>query len=175
MWLCFRDFMATLTAPGWKRTSSSHRLWPATSEFRPWTLCKILLCEWSCWAVISTVSCTNVELNLTFRVIAWRRWGCLFVRPCVSSGCSLPLGLQRKQIPDSSLSASSFHSSLLRSWSPSLARLHQEGSANAWRPKVNAYTYTHVVFICWNTFVPGYRTRWEHFDLLFLVDQSVDS
>ncbi|XP_029021145.1 coagulation factor VIII [Betta splendens] len=56
---------------------------------------------------------------------------------CDLNSCSLPLGLQKKQIPDSGLNASSFHSSLLRSWRPSLGRLHQEGSANAWRPQNN--------------------------------------
>ncbi|XP_047441912.1 coagulation factor VIII [Mugil cephalus] len=55
---------------------------------------------------------------------------------CDLNSCSLPLGLQR-MIPDRSFTASSFQSSLLRTWSPSLARLHQEGSANAWRPKNN--------------------------------------
>uniref|UniRef100_A0A7N8XZD4 Coagulation factor VIII, procoagulant component n=1 Tax=Mastacembelus armatus TaxID=205130 RepID=A0A7N8XZD4_9TELE len=56
---------------------------------------------------------------------------------CDLNSCSLPLGLQKWLIPDSSFSASSFYSTLLRSWNPSLARLHQEGSANAWRPKNN--------------------------------------
>uniref|UniRef100_A0A8D3CPB7 Coagulation factor VIII, procoagulant component n=1 Tax=Scophthalmus maximus TaxID=52904 RepID=A0A8D3CPB7_SCOMX len=54
---------------------------------------------------------------------------------CDLNSCSLPLGLQRRLIPDSSFSASTFYSSrLLWSWSPSLARLHQEGAVNAWRP-----------------------------------------
>ncbi|XP_070692649.1 coagulation factor VIII isoform X2 [Pempheris klunzingeri] len=58
---------------------------------------------------------------------------------CDLNSCSLPLGLsgKRRLIPDTSFSASSFYSSLLRSWTPSLARLHEEGSANAWRPKNN--------------------------------------
>lgn len=56
---------------------------------------------------------------------------------CDVNSCSLPLGLQDRLIPDGSFSASSVHSSLLRSWSPFLARLHQEGSANAWRPMNN--------------------------------------
>ncbi|XP_054452994.1 coagulation factor VIII [Anoplopoma fimbria] len=56
---------------------------------------------------------------------------------CDLNSCSLPLGLQKRLIPDASFSASSFHSSLLRSWSPDLARLHQEGAANAWRPENN--------------------------------------
>ncbi|MEQ2224051.1 hypothetical protein ILYODFUR_003489 [Ilyodon furcidens] len=56
---------------------------------------------------------------------------------CDLNSCSLPLGLEKRLIPDSSFSASSFHSSFLRSWSPSLARLHQSGGANAWRPKNN--------------------------------------
>ncbi|XP_055015372.1 coagulation factor VIII isoform X2 [Boleophthalmus pectinirostris] len=56
---------------------------------------------------------------------------------CDVNSCSLPLGLQARLIPDTSFTASSVHSSLLWSWSPFLARLHQEGSANAWRPKNN--------------------------------------
>uniref|UniRef100_A0AAX7UX45 F5/8 type C domain-containing protein n=1 Tax=Astatotilapia calliptera TaxID=8154 RepID=A0AAX7UX45_ASTCA len=56
---------------------------------------------------------------------------------CDLNSCSLPLGLQRKSIPDGSFSASSSHSSFLRTWKPSLARLHQEGGANAWRPMNN--------------------------------------
>ncbi|XP_029298113.1 LOW QUALITY PROTEIN: coagulation factor VIII [Cottoperca gobio] len=56
---------------------------------------------------------------------------------CDLNSCSLPLGLQKRLINDTSFSASSFYSSLLRSWTPELARLHQEGSANAWRPKNN--------------------------------------
>uniref|UniRef100_A0AAQ4QXA3 Coagulation factor VIII, procoagulant component n=1 Tax=Gasterosteus aculeatus aculeatus TaxID=481459 RepID=A0AAQ4QXA3_GASAC len=56
---------------------------------------------------------------------------------CDLNSCSLPLGLQKKIIPDDGLSASSFHSSLLSSWSPSLARLHLGGRTNAWRPKNN--------------------------------------
>uniref|UniRef100_H2UN37 Coagulation factor VIII, procoagulant component n=1 Tax=Takifugu rubripes TaxID=31033 RepID=H2UN37_TAKRU len=56
---------------------------------------------------------------------------------CDLNSCSLPLGLQDRRIPDESFVASSSYWSLLRSWTPSLARLHQEGSANAWRPKNN--------------------------------------
>ncbi|TNN81898.1 Coagulation factor VIII [Liparis tanakae] len=56
---------------------------------------------------------------------------------CDLNSCSLPLGLKDRRIPDSNISASSFYSSMLRSWSPKLARLYQEGSANAWRPKNN--------------------------------------
>ncbi|XP_069550600.1 coagulation factor VIII [Brachyistius frenatus] len=56
---------------------------------------------------------------------------------CDLNSCSIPLGLQRSLINDSSLKASSIYSSLLRSWSPKFARLHQEGSTNAWRPKNN--------------------------------------
>uniref|UniRef100_A0A667WTU7 Coagulation factor VIII, procoagulant component n=1 Tax=Myripristis murdjan TaxID=586833 RepID=A0A667WTU7_9TELE len=56
---------------------------------------------------------------------------------CDVNSCSLPLGLQWRQIPDSSFSASSVHSSFLRVWSPTLARLHQDGSVNAWRPENN--------------------------------------
>uniref|UniRef100_A0A4W6C3G0 Coagulation factor VIII, procoagulant component n=1 Tax=Lates calcarifer TaxID=8187 RepID=A0A4W6C3G0_LATCA len=58
---------------------------------------------------------------------------------CDLNSCSLPLGLQKgqRQIPDSSFDASSFQSSLFRTWRPSLARLHQEGGTNAWRPMNN--------------------------------------
>ncbi|ROL41106.1 Coagulation factor VIII [Anabarilius grahami] len=52
-------------------------------------------------------------------------------------GCSMPLGMERRSIPSSSISASSFLNKWLLSWSPDLARLHQEGRANAWRPKTN--------------------------------------
>ncbi|XP_019936674.2 coagulation factor VIII isoform X1 [Paralichthys olivaceus] len=57
---------------------------------------------------------------------------------CDLNSCSLPLGLQEiRRIPDSSFSASSFHRSLFDYWRPSLARLHLEGRANAWRPMNN--------------------------------------
>lgn len=59
---------------------------------------------------------------------------------CDLNSCSLPLGLRRNQIPsisDKSFTASSNYSYLLRTWSPHLARLHLEGSTNAWRPKNN--------------------------------------
>ncbi|KAA8588858.1 hypothetical protein FQN60_010203 [Etheostoma spectabile] len=56
---------------------------------------------------------------------------------CDINSCSLPLGLQKELIPDTSFSASSFYSSLLRNWSPNLARLNLEGGANAWRPRNN--------------------------------------
>lgn len=56
---------------------------------------------------------------------------------CDLNSCSLPLGLKKRLIPDDSFTASSFYSSLLLNWRPGLARLHQEGRANAWRPKNN--------------------------------------
>ncbi|XP_066498216.1 coagulation factor VIII [Hoplias malabaricus] len=56
---------------------------------------------------------------------------------CDLNSCSFPLGMQRKQIPNSRISASSYHQSWMLSWSPDLARLNQEGRANAWRPKSN--------------------------------------
>lgn len=49
----------------------------------------------------------------------------------------MPLGMQRQLIPSSSITASSFLNKWLLSWSPDLARLNQEGRANAWRPKTN--------------------------------------
>ncbi|XP_048043912.1 coagulation factor VIII [Megalobrama amblycephala] len=56
---------------------------------------------------------------------------------CDLNSCSMPLGMERRSIPSSSISASSFLNKWLLSWSPDLARLHQEGRANAWRPKSN--------------------------------------
>ncbi|KAM4621997.1 coagulation factor VIII [Polymixia lowei] len=56
---------------------------------------------------------------------------------CDLNSCSLPLGLQWRSIPDSSFSSSSSRSSWLHKWIPSLARLHQTGNANAWRPQNN--------------------------------------
>ncbi|GAA6225317.1 coagulation factor VIII-like [Lates japonicus] len=61
----------------------------------------------------------------------------LELQGCDLNSCSLPLGLQRGLINDSNFDASSFQSSLFRTWRPSLARLHQEGGANAWRPMNN--------------------------------------
>uniref|UniRef100_A0A8K9VH27 Coagulation factor VIII, procoagulant component n=1 Tax=Oncorhynchus mykiss TaxID=8022 RepID=A0A8K9VH27_ONCMY len=56
---------------------------------------------------------------------------------CDVNSCSFPLGLQRRLVPDSSFRASSFLQTWRLSWGPALARLHQDGSANAWRPKAN--------------------------------------
>uniref|UniRef100_A0A3Q2E4Q2 F5/8 type C domain-containing protein n=1 Tax=Cyprinodon variegatus TaxID=28743 RepID=A0A3Q2E4Q2_CYPVA len=63
---------------------------------------------------------------------------------CDLNSCSLPLGLEKGLIPDSSLNASSFYWSFMRSWRPSLARLHQSGGANAWRPKVCSHCWLQV-------------------------------
>lgn len=56
---------------------------------------------------------------------------------CDLNSCSFPLGLEKRLVPDSSFSSSSSLHTWRHSWSPALARLHQEGSANAWRPKNN--------------------------------------
>ncbi|XP_022532238.2 coagulation factor VIII [Astyanax mexicanus] len=56
---------------------------------------------------------------------------------CDLNSCSLPLGMERRLIQNSRISASSFHQNWMLSWSPDLARLKQEGRANAWRPKSN--------------------------------------
>ncbi|KAM8847820.1 coagulation factor VIII isoform 1-T1 [Synchiropus picturatus] len=56
---------------------------------------------------------------------------------CDLNSCSFPLGLQKLLIPDTDLRASSNYSSFLRHWGSNLARLHLEGSVNAWRPKTN--------------------------------------
>ncbi|XP_077388804.1 coagulation factor VIII isoform X2 [Festucalex cinctus] len=54
---------------------------------------------------------------------------------CDLNSCSHPLGLRSGLIHN--ITASSHHSSLLRNWSPTLARLHRGGRTNAWRPKDN--------------------------------------
>ncbi|KAM9795311.1 coagulation factor VIII [Neosynchiropus ocellatus] len=56
---------------------------------------------------------------------------------CDLNSCSFPLGLQKLLIPDNQFRASSNYSSFLRHWGSNLARLHLEGSVNAWRPKTN--------------------------------------
>ncbi|TRY93962.1 hypothetical protein DNTS_021117 [Danionella cerebrum] len=56
---------------------------------------------------------------------------------CDLNSCSAPLGMERRLIPSSSISASSFFNKWMLSWSPELARLNQQGRANAWRPKTN--------------------------------------
>ncbi|XP_041931092.1 coagulation factor VIII [Alosa sapidissima] len=56
---------------------------------------------------------------------------------CDLNSCLMPLGMQKKTIPNNSITASSYLYKWLLSWTPSLARLHQEGRANAWRPKSN--------------------------------------
>ena len=54
----------------------------------------------------------------------------------IFSGCSSPMGMEKRLVPNHSISASSFLKTWFLSWSPSLARLNLEGNANAWRPKV---------------------------------------
>uniref|UniRef100_A0A9J7Z3X4 Coagulation factor VIII, procoagulant component n=1 Tax=Cyprinus carpio carpio TaxID=630221 RepID=A0A9J7Z3X4_CYPCA len=69
---------------------------------------------------------------------------------CDLNSCSVPLGMERRLIPSSSISASSFLNKWLLSWSPDLARLHQKGRANAWRPKVstnNPHEWLQVDFL----------------------------
>lgn len=58
---------------------------------------------------------------------------------CDLNSCCMPLGMERRLISSTSISASSFLNKWLLSWSPDLARLHQEGRANAWRPKTNSH------------------------------------
>lgn len=65
--------------------------------------------------------------------------GCLLslLTSCFSlPGCSMPLGMESKGIPDQRISASSQSSNIFSNWSPSQARLHLQGRTNAWRPKV---------------------------------------
>ncbi|XP_068813186.1 coagulation factor VIII isoform X2 [Struthio camelus] len=57
---------------------------------------------------------------------------------CDLNSCSMPLGMENRGIPDQRISASSYSTSVLSSWSPSQARLNQQGRTNAWRPKTNS-------------------------------------
>ncbi|XP_061091962.1 coagulation factor VIII [Conger conger] len=53
------------------------------------------------------------------------------------NSCSSPMGMERRLIPNQSISASSFLKTWFLTWNPSLARLNLDGKANAWRPKTN--------------------------------------
>ncbi|XP_048885551.1 coagulation factor VIII isoform X2 [Brienomyrus brachyistius] len=67
---------------------------------------------------------------------------------CDLNSCSMPMGMEKMQIPNHSISASSFLHKLFLSWSPSLARLNLDGAANAWRPKTNnPYEWIQVDFM----------------------------
>ncbi|NXA45809.1 FA8 factor, partial [Nothocercus julius] len=57
---------------------------------------------------------------------------------CDLNSCSMPLGMENGKIPDQRISASSYSTSVLSSWSPSQARLNRQGRTNAWRPKANS-------------------------------------
>uniref|UniRef100_A0A8B9F341 F5/8 type C domain-containing protein n=1 Tax=Amazona collaria TaxID=241587 RepID=A0A8B9F341_9PSIT len=50
--------------------------------------------------------------------------------------CSLPLGMENREIKNTQITASSVKTSWFNTWDPSLARLNQEGKINAWRAKV---------------------------------------
>ncbi|KAM8896703.1 coagulation factor VIII isoform 5-T5 [Lycaon pictus] len=56
---------------------------------------------------------------------------------CDFNSCSMPLGMESKAISDAQITASSYLSSMLATWSPSQARLHLQGRTNAWRPQAN--------------------------------------
>ncbi|XP_071613796.1 coagulation factor VIII isoform X7 [Heliangelus exortis] len=54
---------------------------------------------------------------------------------CDLNSCSMPLGMENRSIPDQRISASSYSTNVIFSWSPSQARLNLQGRTNAWRPK----------------------------------------
>lgn len=56
---------------------------------------------------------------------------------CDLNSCSMPLGMENKGISDTQITASSYLTNVFAAWSPSRARLHLQGRANAWRPQVN--------------------------------------
>ncbi|XP_074738788.1 coagulation factor VIII isoform X2 [Strix uralensis] len=57
---------------------------------------------------------------------------------CDLNSCSMPLGMENREIPNQRISASSYSTSVFSSWSPSQARLNLQGRTNAWRPKSNS-------------------------------------
>ncbi|XP_009939830.2 coagulation factor VIII isoform X2 [Opisthocomus hoazin] len=57
---------------------------------------------------------------------------------CDLNSCSMPLGMEKRGIPDQRISASSYSTNVFSSWSPSQARLNLQGRTNAWRPKSNS-------------------------------------
>ncbi|NWQ88348.1 FA8 factor, partial [Burhinus bistriatus] len=57
---------------------------------------------------------------------------------CDLNSCSMPLGMENREIPDQRISASSYSTNVFSSWSPSRARLNLQGRINAWRPKSNS-------------------------------------
>ncbi|XP_043913648.1 coagulation factor VIII isoform X1 [Protopterus annectens] len=56
---------------------------------------------------------------------------------CNMHSCSLPLGMETKEIGPQQITASSKMEGLFGSWSPELARLNLQGMLNAWMPKDN--------------------------------------
>lgn len=52
------------------------------------------------------------------------------------TGCSLPLGMESREIKNSQITASSAKTSWFNTWGASLARLNLNGKTNAWRAKV---------------------------------------
>ncbi|XP_037676892.1 coagulation factor VIII [Choloepus didactylus] len=56
---------------------------------------------------------------------------------CDLNSCSMPLGMESKTVSDAQITASSYFTNMFATWSPSQARLHLQGRANAWRPRVN--------------------------------------
>ncbi|XP_063045565.1 coagulation factor VIII [Engraulis encrasicolus] len=66
---------------------------------------------------------------------------------CDLNSCWMPLGMKKRIIPNGSITASSYYTKWMLSWPPALARLHQEGRANAWRPKTsNPHEWIQVDF-----------------------------
>ncbi|XP_054244776.1 coagulation factor VIII isoform X2 [Indicator indicator] len=57
---------------------------------------------------------------------------------CDLNSCSMPLGMENRGIPDERISASSYSTNVLSSWSPSHGRLNLQGRTNAWRPKTDS-------------------------------------
>ncbi|KAJ1102434.1 hypothetical protein NDU88_007484 [Pleurodeles waltl] len=57
---------------------------------------------------------------------------------CDLNSCSMPLGMESKDIANKQIRASSYIDNVFSTWEPGLARLNLQGRINAWRPKVNS-------------------------------------
>ncbi|NXA36936.1 FA8 factor, partial [Eudromia elegans] len=75
------------------------------------------------------INATHYNIRITLR---------MELMGCDLNSCSMPLGMEDGRIPDQRISASSYSSTVLSSWSPSRARLNRQGRTNAWRPKASS-------------------------------------
>lgn len=77
-------------------------------------------------------------------------------------GCSMPLGMESRRIPDQRISASSHSTNVFSTWSPSQARLNLQGRTNAWRPQVAHAGRPQAGSICWPRHDGWWFNRMHH-------------